>query len=107
MIKVARVGVHDHTENMTGSEEILRNLMSKAATTARHSTRTEKMAALLVSVNLVNILQASFISYVCDIPHSLVACRKDLADPSHLSMAHLLPAPASHASSWASSVLAC
>jgi hypothetical protein len=47
----------------------------------------------------VNILQASFISYVCAIPHSLVAYRKDLADPSYLSMAHLLPALASHDSS--------
>jgi hypothetical protein len=102
MIKVATVGVHDHMENMTPSEVILRNLISKAAPTARHSTRTAKIAALLVSVNFVNILQASFISYVCDIPHSLVACRKDLADTKYLSMAYLLTALASHFSSWAS-----
>src|SRR5215207_3536078 len=67
MIKVATVGVHDHTENMTRSEEISRNLMSKADPTARHSTRTAKMAPLVLSVSFVNILQASFISYVCDI----------------------------------------
>jgi hypothetical protein len=54
MIKVAKVGVMDHTENMIGSEEILRNLMSKAAPTARHSTRTVKIAALFVSVSFVN-----------------------------------------------------
>jgi hypothetical protein len=29
--------------------------MTKAAPTAMHSTRTEKMAALLASVNFVNI----------------------------------------------------
>ena len=55
MINAATVGVIDHMENMIGSEEILRNLMSKAAPTARHSTRTEKMAALVVSVSFVNI----------------------------------------------------
>src|SRR5215216_6196589 len=102
MINAATVGVMDHKVNMTTSEVILRNLMSKAAPTARHSTRTAKMAPLVVSVSFVNILQASFISYVCDIPHSLVACRQDLADASYLSMAHLLPALASHASSWSS-----
>ena len=55
MIKVATVGVHDHTEKMTRVEEISRNLISKAAPTAMHSTRTEKIAALLVSVSFVNI----------------------------------------------------
>jgi hypothetical protein len=60
MIKVATVGVHDQMENMTGSEDIPRNLMSKAAPTARHSTSTEKMAALLVSVSFVNITQYPF-----------------------------------------------
>src|SRR5215211_7659849 len=55
MIKVATVGVHDHMENMTGSEEILRNLMSKAAPTAMLSTSTVKIAALLVSASFVNI----------------------------------------------------
>ena len=60
MINVARVGVHDHMENMIGSEEILRNLMSKAAPTARHSTRTEKIAALLASVSFVNIAYNPF-----------------------------------------------
>ena len=42
-------------ENMTRFEEILRNLMSKAAPTAKHSTRTAKIAALVVSVSFVNI----------------------------------------------------
>jgi hypothetical protein len=55
MIKAATAGVHDHKENVMRSEEILRNLMSKAAPTAIHSTSTAKMAALLVSVNFVNI----------------------------------------------------
>jgi hypothetical protein len=54
MIKVATVGLHDHMENMIGSEEILRNLMSKAAPTARLSTSTVKKAAFLVSVSFVN-----------------------------------------------------
>ena len=55
MIKVATVGVHDHMENMKRSEEIPKNLMSKAAPTARHSTRTAKMVASVVSVSLVKM----------------------------------------------------
>src|SRR3954469_13712214 len=55
MIRVAKVGVHDHMENMTGSEEITRNLMSRAAATARHRTSTVKMAALLVSDSFVDM----------------------------------------------------
>jgi len=55
MIKVATVGVIDHMENMTRFEEISRNLISKAAPTARHSTSTAKMAPLLESVSFVNI----------------------------------------------------
>jgi len=55
MIKVATVGVHDHMENKIGVEVISRNLMSKAAPTAMHSTRTVKMAPLLVSASFVNI----------------------------------------------------
>jgi hypothetical protein len=55
MIKVATVGVHDQMENRIGFEVISRNLMSKAAPTARHSTRTVKMAPLLASVSLVNM----------------------------------------------------
>src|SRR5688572_14521674 len=65
MIKVATVGVHDQMENRTGSEVMLRNLMSKAAPTARHSTRTVKMAALLVSVSFVNITQYPFSRRSC------------------------------------------
>src|SRR5215212_197868 len=57
MIRVAAVGVHDHMENMTGFEVISRNLISRAAPTARLSTSTEKMTALLVSVGLVNMCQ--------------------------------------------------
>jgi hypothetical protein len=52
--------VHDQMENMTGFEEIPRNLMSKAAPTAIHRTSTEKMAALLVLVSLVNITPYPF-----------------------------------------------
>jgi hypothetical protein len=55
MIKAATAGVPDHTENTTRSEEILMNLISKAAPTDMHSTRTAKMAALLVSVSFVNM----------------------------------------------------
>jgi hypothetical protein len=55
MIKVATVGVIDHIENMTRFEETSRNLMSKAAPTAMHSTRTVKMAPLFVSASFVNI----------------------------------------------------
>jgi hypothetical protein len=55
MIRVARVGVHDQMENKTGFEVILRKLMSEAAATARHSTRTVKTAALVVSVSFVNM----------------------------------------------------
>jgi len=55
MIKVATVGVHDHMENKIGFEVISRNLMSKAAPTARDSTSTVNMAPLLVSVSFVNI----------------------------------------------------
>jgi hypothetical protein len=55
IIKVATVGVIDHMENITRFEEILRNLMSKAAPMARHSTRIAKIAPLRVSVSFVNI----------------------------------------------------
>src|SRR5215212_1689738 len=55
MIKAAAVGVMDHMVHMRRLGERPRNLMSKAAPTDRHSTRTEKMAALLVSVSFVNI----------------------------------------------------
>jgi hypothetical protein len=54
MIKAATVGVDDHTAGRTKPERSS-VLMSKAAPTDRHSTRTEKMAALLVSVSFVNI----------------------------------------------------
>ena len=60
MIQVATVGVHDHMENMTGSEEIPRNLTSKAATMARHSARTAKMVALVASVSFVNLTPLLF-----------------------------------------------
>src|SRR5918998_4057936 len=55
---------------------------------------------LLLSVSSVDILQTSFISYVCDIPAGPVDCGKEL------SMAYLLPARAGRASRWTSSVLA-
>src|SRR5918998_2276607 len=79
MINAATVGVMDHMENMTRSEVILRNLMSKAAPTAMHSTRTAKIAPLLVSVSFVNILQTSSISFVGDIPAETVTCGQDLS----------------------------
>ena len=60
MTKVATVGAHDHMENMAGSEEIPRNLTSKAATTARHSARTAKMIALVASVSFVNLTPLLF-----------------------------------------------
>src|SRR5215211_5450444 len=55
MIKAATVGVHDHKLHIAKPGGSSRNLMSKAAPKDRHSTRTEKMAALLVSVSFVNI----------------------------------------------------
>ena len=55
MIKVATVGVHDHMENKIGFEVISKNLMSKAAPTARDRTRTVKMAPLVASVSFVNM----------------------------------------------------
>ena len=78
MTKVATVGAHDHMENMAGSEEIPRNLTSKAATTARHSARTAKMVALVASVSFVNLTPLLF-------PRRFFgeACgRRDLSSPS-------------------------
>jgi hypothetical protein len=55
MIKAATVGVDDHTTPRPKPRGRSRNLINKAAPTAMHSTRTAKTAALLVSVNFVNI----------------------------------------------------
>jgi hypothetical protein len=55
MIKAATVGVIDHNVQKAKPGGSSRNLMSKAAPTDRHSTSTEKIAALLVSVSFVNI----------------------------------------------------
>src|ERR687889_1421529 len=55
MINVARVGVDDHTTPRPKPRGRSRNLINKAAPTDKQSTRTAKMAALLVSVNFVNI----------------------------------------------------
>src|SRR5215212_10350200 len=55
MINVARVGVDDHTTPRPKPRGRSRNLINKAAPTDRHSTSTEKMAALLVSASFVNI----------------------------------------------------
>jgi hypothetical protein len=60
MIKVVTAGVMDHKLHITPSEGIMKNLMSKAAPTDRHNTRTEKITVLLVSVSLVNIAQNPF-----------------------------------------------
>jgi hypothetical protein len=55
MIKVATVGVHDQMENNIGFEVKSKNLMTKAAPTARDRTRTAKIAPLVASVSLVNM----------------------------------------------------
>src|SRR5215204_2476167 len=55
MIKVATVGVIDHKLHIPGPGERPRNLINSAVPTAMHSTSTEKIAALLVSVRFVNI----------------------------------------------------
>jgi len=55
MSKVATVGVMDHKLHITAPVEKSRNLINRAAPTDRHSTSTEKIAALLVSVSFVNI----------------------------------------------------
>jgi hypothetical protein len=55
MINVATVGVNDHTANRPKPGERPSILITKAAPTDKHSTRTEKMAALFVSVSFVNI----------------------------------------------------
>src|SRR5918995_2529406 len=55
MINAATVGVIDHNVQKAKPGGSSRNLMSKAAPTDRHSTSTEKIAALLVSVSFVNI----------------------------------------------------
>src|SRR5215210_6331983 len=60
MINVATTGVIDHTEpHISSFEARPSTLIDKAAPTARKSTRTEKMAPLLVPVSFVNILQTS------------------------------------------------
>src|SRR5215216_7086518 len=55
MIKAATVGVHDHKLHIAKPGGSSRNLMSKAAPKDRQSTRTAKIAALLVSASFVNI----------------------------------------------------
>jgi len=55
MIKAATVGVIDHKVHIAKPGGSSRNLMTKAAPKDKHSTRTEKTAALLVSVSFVNI----------------------------------------------------
>jgi hypothetical protein len=60
MINVARVGVMDHKLHITAPVEKSRNLINRAAPTDRQSTRTAKIAALLVSVSFVNITPLPF-----------------------------------------------
>src|SRR5215210_1132101 len=55
MINAATVGVISHRANIRRPGVSPSILINTAAPTAMHSTRTEKMAALLVSVSLVNI----------------------------------------------------
>jgi hypothetical protein len=55
MINAATVGVNDHKVHITGPSGSSRNLINKAAPMDMHSTRTEKMADLLVSVSFGNI----------------------------------------------------
>jgi hypothetical protein len=62
MTNAAAVGVIDHKTHNFPLGASSRILINKAAPMAMSSTRTEKMAALLVSVSFVNILQTSLIS---------------------------------------------
>src|SRR5215208_6014510 len=55
IFNAATVGVIDHKVHIAKPGGSSRNLMTKAAPKDRHSTRTEKIAALLVSVSFVNI----------------------------------------------------
>src|SRR5215216_556383 len=55
MINVATAGVDDHKAAKPKSGVSSSILSNKASPTAMHSTSTEKMAALLVSVSFVNI----------------------------------------------------
>ena len=57
MIKVARTGVIDHTAPQANSLEARpRVLIARAAATARINTSAVKMAALLVSVSVLNMV---------------------------------------------------
>jgi hypothetical protein len=60
MISAASAGVNMYKAAATNSEVMPSALITKAATRAMHSTSTEKMAALLVSVSFVNISQPPF-----------------------------------------------
>jgi hypothetical protein len=60
MIKVAPVGVIDYKLRIPGPGERPRNLINRAVPTDMHSTSTEKIAALLVSVSFVNITPLPF-----------------------------------------------
>src|SRR5918994_4390078 len=76
MINAATVGVHDHKTHMPGFGVNLGSLIVKATPVATTSTSTEQILAWLVSLSLVNILRASFISCVCEVPAG-IACKKD------------------------------
>jgi hypothetical protein len=56
MINAATVRVHDHKIHIPRFGVRSRNLINTAATRAMSRTSTEKIAALLVSVGVVNIL---------------------------------------------------
>jgi hypothetical protein len=60
MINAATVGVHDHKIHIPKVGVSSSTLINKATPVAMHSTSTEKMAALVVSVSFVNIAQPSF-----------------------------------------------
>src|SRR4028119_1083846 len=76
MANATTVGVHDHKIHMPIFGVSSRILINKATPVAMNSTRTEKMAALFVSVSFVNIYHAPFISYACDIPAGPAYSRK-------------------------------
>jgi hypothetical protein len=71
MINAPTVGVHDHKTHMPAPGVSSRSLIDSATPVAINSTSTEKMAARLVSVSLVNILCASSISCVCELSASV------------------------------------
>ena len=81
MIRAATVGVNDHKTHMPMPEVSPSVRITTAAPTARHSTRTVKMAALLVSVSFVNMVEPPFLAHSFSRKGSLPSRRPLVAVP--------------------------